>query len=222
MIPIKQGESLPHEAPNEGQAIERLYPSAIPSGFINHEFSQSCKDDDNKRLVTACSSRTMSCELALFALKLAAQRITAQFVRYMKLLYLQLNKVMRELCQSYGSSCGWTYWCATGPNHERKTPESPDRSSHMVCYFLLSVRRSSLTKSPSCDRAIYWIWWWYQIGEAIAQGIKWANSVLLVALCLARTRVDASLTVILFDVISDLLGSEAFEGICVHLTRPWH
>jgi hypothetical protein len=69
VTPIKLGESLPHEAPNEGQASERLYPSAVPSGFVNHEFFQSCKDDDNKRLVTACSSRTMSCELALFALK---------------------------------------------------------------------------------------------------------------------------------------------------------
>jgi hypothetical protein len=42
----------------------------------------------------------------------------------------------------------------------------------------------------------------------------------MVALCLARTRVDASLTVISFGVISDLLDPEAFEGICVHLTRP--
>jgi hypothetical protein len=52
-MPNKLGESLPHEAPNEGQASERLYPFADPSGFVNHEFFQSCKDDDNKRLVIA-------------------------------------------------------------------------------------------------------------------------------------------------------------------------
>jgi hypothetical protein len=53
VLPNKHGESLPHEAPNEGQASERLYPSAVPSSFINHEFFQSCKDDDNKQQTTS-------------------------------------------------------------------------------------------------------------------------------------------------------------------------
>ena len=80
MTPIKLlGESLPYEAPNEGQASVRFYPSVVPSGFVNREFFQSCKDDDNKRLVTACSSRTMSCELALFALKLDEELLHSSF-----------------------------------------------------------------------------------------------------------------------------------------------
>ncbi len=78
-MPNKLGESLPHEAPNEGQASERLYPFANPSGFVNHEFFQSCKDDDNKRLVIACSSRKMSCELTLFALKLDEELLHSSF-----------------------------------------------------------------------------------------------------------------------------------------------
>ena len=135
-------------------------------------------------------------------------------------LYLHLNKVMREFCKSYGSSCGWTYWCATGPNHDRKTSESPDRSSHMMCYFLLSVRRSSLTKSPSCDRATCWIWWWYQIGEAIVQGIKWTNWVLLVALCLAWTRVDASLAVISLVWFWTCLVRKHLKGSVFTLADP--
>ena len=39
--PNKQGESLSHEAPNEGQAGERLYPSAVPLGFINRELQRT-------------------------------------------------------------------------------------------------------------------------------------------------------------------------------------
>jgi hypothetical protein len=79
VTPTKLGESLPHEAPNEGQAGERLHPSADPSGFVNHEFFQSCKDDDNKRLVIACSSRKMSCEIAFFALKLDEELLHSSF-----------------------------------------------------------------------------------------------------------------------------------------------
>jgi hypothetical protein len=60
VLPNKQGKSLPHEAPNEGQASERLYLSAMPSSFINHEFFQSCKDDDNKQQTT--SSRLVKSE----------------------------------------------------------------------------------------------------------------------------------------------------------------
>ena len=87
MIPIKLGESLPHEAPNEGQASERLHPSAVPSGFVNHEFFQSCKEDDNKQLVTACSSWKMSCELALFALKLDEELLFSLFASWSFCIY---------------------------------------------------------------------------------------------------------------------------------------
>jgi hypothetical protein len=71
-LPNKQGESLPHEDPNEGQASERLYPSAVPSGFINHASSSShaTTTTNNKQLAIVWSSRKMSCELTLFALKL--------------------------------------------------------------------------------------------------------------------------------------------------------
>lgn len=82
MIPNKLGESLPHEDPNEGEDSERLYPSADPSGFVNHEFSQSYKDDNNKRLVIACSSPKMSCELALFALKLDEELLHSSFASW--------------------------------------------------------------------------------------------------------------------------------------------
>jgi hypothetical protein len=103
VLPNKQGESLPHEAPNEGQASERLYPSAVPSGSINHEFFQSYQDDDNKQQTTnnkqlaiVWSSRKMSCELTLFALKLDGL-LHSSFAS--QLLYLKLNKFMREFCK---------------------------------------------------------------------------------------------------------------------------
>jgi hypothetical protein len=115
VLPNKQGESLPHEAPNEGQASNRLYPSAVPSGFINHEFFQSCKDDDNKQQTTSYCLVKSEYELWTDLVCTQAGWITAQFLRFTTFVS-KVEQSHARILQSYGSSWGWTYWCVAGPN----------------------------------------------------------------------------------------------------------
>jgi hypothetical protein len=128
----------------------------------------------------------------------------------MSLVYLQLSKGMQEFWQimvRYANE-------PIGAWRDRILEEDIWVSGLVFAYdafFPLSVRRSSLTKSPSCDRLACWIWWWYQIGEDIVKRDQVDELSPYYGSIVSRT--DTSWRVYhshFFGVISDLVGSEAF------------
>jgi hypothetical protein len=175
-------------------------------------------DDDNKRLVIACSSPKMSCELTLLALKLDEELLHSSFASWTFCIYswtkscensakvmvchldepigARRDRIMRGRPMSL--RIGLRIWCVLS----------------FVCSQELSNKVSKLWQTNMLDLMMISDW---EIHCTRDQVDKLSPSGSVVSCTDTSWRVPHSH---FFGVILDLLGSEAFIGICVHLTLP--